>query len=293
MNTTKRPEKRPENSLTKEERDKLVLDHMKYVEITTNAVCKRPDMWEDCYAEGELGLVLASRYFNPDLGVKFRTFAINEMKYRMYDFLYNNKPVRLPEDYRGKLGSFRSVVDDLQQDRQEVEISPSLLIEAAEACGLNTAVLQVELNPATSLDKPASAEDDSFTIKELLRDNTTPEEVLETLSISQTVEFIREYAEKIKSSNDEFTKWFRIHINNICDELEGKIDKTERPAMLDLIRADYPQWTENNEKTDMSMSAKDRAHYLDNKYCAFNDMWRNALRTRLRPILVARGMISR
>lgn len=282
--TSARP-KRMENTLTKDERDKLIEEHFDLVAKTTNAICKKQEAWEDCFGEAQLGLVLAAKYYNPNLGVKFTTFAINEMRYRILDFLYKNKTVRLPEDYRGRLSSFRSIVDDKQQD--EIEISSSVLIEAARECGLNTAVLQVELNPATSLDKTFDAEE-NLSLKELLQDKITSDDVDESILLKETIQFLREYSEEITSRNEEFTKWFRIHMNNICDVLEGKAVKA--PCILDLIREDYPEWCPST--TDDPATAKEKAHKLDNKYCAFNSMWRNALKTRVRPHLVARDVIA-
>lgn len=285
---------RQENTLTKEERNKLVEDNMGLITYAVNLVCKKPELWEDCYGEAQLGLVEAATYFNPDLGAKFSTFAVNEMKYRMYDYLYRSRNVRLPDDYRPRLVNFRNEIDSIQQQRfEEIEISSSTLLETAEAVGLNIDVLRVETAPPLSLDSPVYDDENNSCIGDTVGTNDL-EEMFDERTLMSAVKYLREYAENVHSRNEQLNKWFKIHMNNCCDELMSRMHSKEeevKPAlsMKAIVAADFPEYAIHEDDSEEVKAEK--RHLLDNRYCVFSAMWRDHLK-KIRPALVSMSAIT-
>lgn len=85
--------------MTIEQENKMIEENLNLVGFCLKKYKASPNEWEDLYQEGCLGLVGAVKRFNPDLGIKFSTFAIpciiGYMKRYKRDHCHT---IRLPRD---------------------------------------------------------------------------------------------------------------------------------------------------------------------------------------------------
>ena len=70
---------------------------------------------EDLQQEGYLGLYEAAQHYDPDMGVKFLSYAGHWIKKRMTRYIKGNGTVRLPEYMQAKLLEYDRVVSKWQQ----------------------------------------------------------------------------------------------------------------------------------------------------------------------------------
>ena len=84
--------------LTKIEQDKLVTDNLKLAGYLANQYSKSNAVpYADLYQEGCIGLIKASKKFDPDRGFKFSTYAVWWVRQAILEAITNkSRTVRLP-----------------------------------------------------------------------------------------------------------------------------------------------------------------------------------------------------
>ena len=148
--------------LTKVEQDKLVTDNLKLAGYLANQYSKSNAVpYADLYQEGCIGLIKASKKFDPDKGFKFSTYAVWWVRQAILEAITNkSRTVRLPShiiQIKLKIFKFMSVYAQTQGTEPSVlEISKELNIPECrinELLAIKICQSEVELNEFQSIEE--------------------------------------------------------------------------------------------------------------------------------------------
>ena len=124
------------------EREAYVVDNMNLVyHLAHTYIRPSKDEYNDCIQEGFYGLCLAAERFNPDLDIKFSTFAATYIIGYMKRFKRSNSVLKEPrkiKDLRYKILSYESKNPDCSIDKvcSALDITTSLYREVVNAGNL-------------------------------------------------------------------------------------------------------------------------------------------------------------
>ncbi len=159
--------------------ERLVQANLRFVISIARRYRNKGLSFLDLIQEGNVGLVIAARKFDPDHGVKFISYAVWWIRQAMLSAIAKQaRPVRVPLNRATELARMLRVRDGL---RQSLDREPGDR-EIAEEAGLSvsTVVLLRRLNAReVRLDARVGGSEDSDLAERFLADETDVEEIVE------------------------------------------------------------------------------------------------------------------
>lgn len=257
----------PENTLTPQERNKLVEDNLKLVHYYVRRICKDSSYYDDCFQEGCIGLMRAAKLYDPKRNASFSTFASFEIQCAIRDYLWNFQLIKLPDEQRKAVNSYKTKIRELELDA--VTITPDIADEVARGCKLNKNVHNLVESSITSLQSAVSGTDDDsielgFTIKD---DNAIDGQ--SNLELYDLINFITNYFDNLEIDDNETKTIIIQELNSLIADSLGIL---KAKSFLDIIRERHPELvTTNFEKS--TDAGKEKSRKLDNIYCRTNYVW--------------------
>jgi RNA polymerase sigma-32 factor len=174
---------------------RLVTANLRLVVKIANEFARATRNLLDLIQEGNIGLMEAVKHFNPELGIRFPSYAVWWVRAYLYRYLINNwRLVKI-----GTTQAQRKLFFNLRKESERLEAEgfsaqPKLLaqrmgVKESEVREMQERMAQNEV----SLDQPASAEDDTTLIDALPDTSYNPEEAT---ARSQWREFAHEKVEE-------------------------------------------------------------------------------------------------
>jgi len=174
---------------------RLVTANLRLVVKIANEFARATRNLLDLIQEGNIGLMEAVKHFNPELGIRFPSYAVWWVRAYLYRYLINNwRLVKI-----GTTQAQRKLFFNLRKESERLEAEgfsaqPKLLaqrmgVKESEVREMQERMAQSEV----SLDQPASAEDDTTLIDALPDTSYNPEEAA---ARSQWREFAHEKVEE-------------------------------------------------------------------------------------------------
>jgi RNA polymerase sigma-32 factor len=157
---------------------RLVTANLRLVVKIANEFARATRNLLDLIQEGNIGLMEAVKHFNPELGIRFPSYAVWWVRAYLYRYLINNwRLVKI-----GTTQAQRKLFFNLRKESERLEAEgfsaqPKLLaqrmgVKESEVREMQERMAQSEV----SLDQPASAEDDTTLIDALPDTSYNPEE---------------------------------------------------------------------------------------------------------------------
>lgn len=165
---TKEEEGRLANHGRQVDLDTLVVRNLRFVVQVANRYKGLGMSLADLVNEGNVGLVEASRRFDPDRKVKFITYAVWWIRQSILRALSEqSRVVRLPVKQAGKLKSIIATINRLTHENKAEPAVEDVALELGMRTKSLEAILRVYRN-YMSLDSPISDEEDSVRFLDLL-----------------------------------------------------------------------------------------------------------------------------
>ena len=124
----------------------------------------------DLIDDANMGLCKACDAFDPEVGVKFLTYAVNHMMAEIFnDFERNGRIVRLPHDVANLTSKYTRLVEEVYKTEGRMPT----MDEFAEHVGVSrekAAAVFENMGDVLSLDKPLGEESDGDTLVDILPD---------------------------------------------------------------------------------------------------------------------------
>ena len=174
-------------------RAQLVRANLRFVVSIAKTYQDRGVPLEDLISEGNLGLLLAAKRFDPNQGVKFISYAVWWIRQRLQLAVNNRRLIRVPPKQHADLRLVMKTADVLLT-RLEREPTVDEIAQVAELSVEKTMALMAASKSPESLDRKAFAEGGPETVGDLLCDDemSSPED--EALNREQTEEIERHLA---------------------------------------------------------------------------------------------------
>ena len=181
-------------------REMLVKSNLRFVISVAKKYSQDPDLVLDLIAVGNLGLIDASKKFDPTKGFKFISFAVWHIRKEILDFLVKNgKTIRVPASQQGilnKINEIRSKChnDDGRQPTDE-EILEYVRANYKSAANLEMSTLkEIMIGDCTvySLDKPMGQDEDTTILDVYDAGDSSVEQFVIDESIHKTIELLLE-----------------------------------------------------------------------------------------------------
>lgn len=143
----------------------LVESNLRFVVSVAKQQVDKYTTLEDLVNEGNIGLIIAAKKYDPSRGFKFISYAVWWVRQRMNEYKNeNSRFIRLPNNKLTKINKINTAKTILEQKFNRVptidEISEFLKIEDEEVIDM----LQLDKNHVNSLDKPMIDEGDSYSL---------------------------------------------------------------------------------------------------------------------------------
>lgn len=119
--------------------EELIKKNLRFVVNVAKKYANRGLPLSDLVAEGNEGLVLAARKFDPAFGVRFISYAVWWVRQRITMAISDNRFIRMPFN-TNKTQKFLTIVRKKYRDRFGHELSPEV---AAELLGMNEATIKL------------------------------------------------------------------------------------------------------------------------------------------------------
>jgi RNA polymerase sigma-32 factor len=178
---------------------RLVTANLRLVVKIANEFARATRNLLDLIQEGNIGLMEAVKHFNPELGIRFPSYAVWWVRAYLYRYLINNwRLVKI-----GTTQAQRKLFFNLRKESERLEAEgfsaqPKLLAQRMGVKESEVREMQERMSQSeVSLDQPASAEDDTTLIDALPDTSYNPEEAA---ARSQWREFAHEKVEKFAST---------------------------------------------------------------------------------------------
>lgn len=152
-------------------REKMINSNLRLVVSIAKGYKKTNIEFEDLIFEGNIGLVRAVDKFNPDLGVRFSTYATYWIKQKILRYIYsNNSLLSISSSQLEKIIKFNEELKKLKKENNK-EYSVNELSKLLSLDEITVSEYLRYSNFVLSLDQPIG-EDDSVTFGELIEDDT-------------------------------------------------------------------------------------------------------------------------
>jgi RNA polymerase primary sigma factor len=179
-------------------REMLVKSNLRFVISVAKKYSQDPDLVLDLIAVGNLGLIDASKKFDPTKGFKFISFAVWHIRKEILDFLVKHgKTIRVPASQQGilnKINEIRSKChnDDGRQPTDE-EILEYVRANYKSAANLEMSTLKEIMlgdHSVYSLDKPVGQDEDTTILDVYDAGDSSVEKFVMDESIHKTIELL-------------------------------------------------------------------------------------------------------
>jgi RNA polymerase sigma-32 factor len=158
---------------------RLVTANLRLVVKIANEFARATRNLLDLIQEGNIGLMEAVKHFNPEVGIRFPSYAVWWVRAYIYRYLINNwRLVKI-----GTTQAQRKLFFNLRKESERLEAEgfsaqPKLLAQRMGVKESEVREMQERMSQSeVSLDQPASADDDSTSLMEALPDSSyNPEE---------------------------------------------------------------------------------------------------------------------
>jgi RNA polymerase sigma-32 factor len=158
---------------------RLVTANLRLVVKIANEFARATRNLLDLIQEGNIGLMEAVKHFNPEVGIRFPSYAVWWVRAYIYRYLINNwRLVKI-----GTTQAQRKLFFNLRKESERLEAEgfsaqPKLLAQRMGVKESEVREMQERMSQSeVSLDQPASAEDDTTLIDALPDTSYNPEEV--------------------------------------------------------------------------------------------------------------------
>jgi RNA polymerase sigma-32 factor len=158
---------------------RLVTANLRLVVKIANEFARATRNLLDLIQEGNIGLMEAVKHFNPEVGIRFPSYAVWWVRAYIYRYLINNwRLVKI-----GTTQAQRKLFFNLRKESERLEAEgfsaqPKLLAQRMGVKESEVREMQERMSQSeVSLDQPASAEDDTTLIDALPDSSYNPEEV--------------------------------------------------------------------------------------------------------------------
>lgn len=135
-------------------RNELVLRNLRFVISVAKQYVNSENLVEDLVNEGNLGLIEASKRFDPTLGLRFFSYAVWWIRRSITIYLTNNKNIRIPHNKNFSLMKIQEYIDSFIQKNGRVcteeelkeakfldkDISDYFLVEALKPSSMDISV---------------------------------------------------------------------------------------------------------------------------------------------------------
>ncbi len=256
----------PENTLTPQERNKLVEDNINLVKYYVNKICKDYNAYEDCFQEGCLGLMRAARLYDPSREAKFNTFASFEIQCSIRDYLWKNQSIKLPDEQRSAINKYKTRIRQMEVAGEDITSEEADSI--AKECGMVKSVHNIVDNPTVSLQSTYSNDEESSDLESTIADSKV-DVGQSNLELDELVDFITEYFNNIQVRDSE-TK--EILIEELQSLIDGSLGTAKSKAFIDIIRRRHPEYA-TTKAEESTASGKLKLKELDKIYCKTNYAW--------------------
>lgn len=272
MKKTPKNNKLPDNNLSIAERHKLVEDNQNLVWHYVHKLCKNPQLFDDCFQEGCMGLMRAARLFDDSRESTFTMFAAFEIQCSIRDFLFFNRDIRLPDVQRAGITAYYKKINALNSE--EVDLSPSLLYDTAKEFGLTDDVATRLVNPTISMQATINGcGDDALFLEDLIATNVNNvEDYCDSCGVQYLVRILEDISNSLAEDIIEEDAEFGIMIRDYFREFVNKaLGKEDALSMIQLVKKRYPEF--EVKVTDNDSQKADKLRMLDNKYCNLSGKW--------------------
>lgn len=135
-------------------RNELIIRNLRFVISVAKQYVSSENLIEDLVNEGNLGLIEASKRFDPTLGLRFFSYAVWWIRRSMTIYLTNNKNIRIPHNKNFSLMKIQEFIDAFIQKTGRIcteeelveanfsdkDISDYFLVEALKPSSIDTTI---------------------------------------------------------------------------------------------------------------------------------------------------------
>lgn len=181
-----------------EARELLVKCNLRFVISVAKKYSRDPDMVLDLIAVGNMGLIEASKKFDPTKGFKFISFAVWQIRKEMLEFLLkHSKTIRIPSSQQGILNKVFEIRNLCYNDDGREPTDDEILeyvrknYKSAEKLEMNTLKEIMRSDAAVySIDKPLGDNEETTILDMYDGGGNDAERVLANESLQKTLEFL-------------------------------------------------------------------------------------------------------
>src|SRR6202030_3143956 len=158
---------------------RLVTANLRLVVKIANEFARATRNLLDLIQEGNIGLMEAVKHFNPEVGIRFPSYAVWWVRAYIYRYLINNwRLVKIGTTQAQRKLFFNLRKETERLEREGFKPQPLLLAHRMGVRESDVREMQERMGQSeVSLDQPASAEDDTTLIDALPDTSYNPEEV--------------------------------------------------------------------------------------------------------------------
>lgn len=263
-----------ENNLTQVQRNQLVEENQNLVWYYVNRICKTPDLREDAFQEGCLGLMRAAKYYDESRGNSFTTFASFEIQCSIRDFIFaQSSPIRIPDAERTAVNAYRTQVRD--REAEGAAMSAAEEAELAKSLGVSDACFRTICRSSVSLDAPIGSEEGSI-LGDLVEDISGTGRTYETVEFEDTVGYLVKLMEDFYSKKKKLSETDRKILRDYTDNFIEHAITGSAETKKDTVLRFYPELVINPE--DTNDVANDKYHRLDQIVCKLSSYYNDAFK---------------
>lgn len=165
-------------STCKEAQEAFVVRNLRLPVSIAKKYTKDPVSMLDLIQEGNVGLVLASRKYNPETGNKFSTYATYFILGRMFKYLSDNASLQsIPDCIMRKVNKYNKLIYEASSEKMtDEELANKLKISIYELDTIKGLAVSADVQ---SLDIPCSDEDEDTLADKLVSENESVESIVE------------------------------------------------------------------------------------------------------------------
>lgn len=262
--------KESENKLSTEERNRLIEDNTKLVWYYVHKLVATPQLQEDAYQCGCMGLMRAAYLYTPERDAKFSVFAAFEIQCAIRDFLYYNRDITLPDSQRKGITAYYRKINALENE--EMELTPNMLYDTAKEFGLTDDVAERVMSPTLSFQSEyySCSGDSAVLLEDMIADEAgSADQCVEQMYSESLVKFVADLFESMpEAKNPKVMQVVRAYF---AETLQKALGKEDTLSMLDVVRNLNPEFQLKDTDTAEEIDTKKRL--ADNLYCNANSFW--------------------
>ena len=151
-----------------EARQKLIQSNLRFVVSCAKIYQYKRLPLEDLIQAGNIGLINATRTFNPDFGLRFLTYAVYHIKHTIVAALNDkSRTIRIPHSKLAKMRKIRNAINSVEVIEGRIPTDE----EIANITGLDIDDVRISLNDKViceSLDAPLSGDNDAQSLLDII-----------------------------------------------------------------------------------------------------------------------------